>query len=111
MMFAEQSEFTREYVRLRKRFLSLDDDIEKFKKVLIVLPHGTGGKHWNSLHHSEKVSVFKTRLACEYLRKNSLRVVYAYMPTENRIELIEIYFKGDKENEDRKRIKDYLDNI
>jgi len=31
-------------------------------------------------------------------------VIYAYFENEDRIELIEIYYKGDKENEDRKRI-------
>ena len=111
MKFIEQPEFVREYARLRKRFLSLNDDFEKFKKVLTELPQGTGGKHWNALHNLEQVSVFKTRLACSYLRKSSLRVIYFYISVEARIEFIEIYFKGDKENEDRKRIKDYLDKF
>ena len=111
MTFAEQSDFKHEYARLRKRFLSLDDDFAKFKKVLSVLPRGTGGKHWNTLHYSEQVSVFKTRLACAYLRKSSLRIVYAYMPAEPRIEFLEIYYKGDEKNEDRNRIKFYLRNF
>ena len=108
MTFTEHSDFAREYVRLRKRFLSLDDDLAKLKKVLAVLPQGTGGKHWNVLHRLEPITIFKTRLACTYLRKNALRVTYAHIPTENRIEFIEIYFKGDKESEDTGRIKDYL---
>lgn len=111
MTFDEHSGFAHEYARLRKRFLSLDTDFEKFKKVLVELPGGTGAKHWNTLYHSEQISIFKMRLACTYLRKKSLRVVYAYMPTEVRIDFIEIYYKGDKENEDRERIKDYLKNF
>jgi len=31
-------------------------------------------------------------------------VIYAYFEEADRIELIEIYYKGDKENEDRERI-------
>jgi hypothetical protein len=31
-------------------------------------------------------------------------VIYAYFEEQDRIELIEIYFKGDKESEDRERI-------
>jgi len=108
MQFIEHPAFVREYARLRKRFLSIDDDFDKFKKVLAVLPQGTGGKHWNALHHSEQISVFKTRLACAYLKKNSLRVVYAYLPTKMCVEFIEFYFKGDKESENRERIKAYL---
>jgi len=34
-------------------------------------------------------------------------VIYAYFEEEDRIELIEIYYKGDKENEDRDRISRY----
>lgn len=108
MKYSEHPGFAREYVRLRKRFLSLDKDLDKFKKILTELPQGTGGKHWACLHHTERVSIFKARLACAYLRKNSLRVIYAYIPSEIRIEFIEIYFKGDKESEDQKRVRDYL---
>jgi hypothetical protein len=39
--------------------------------------------------------------------QSGMRVIYAYFEEENRIELIEIYYKGDKENEDKKRIKKY----
>jgi hypothetical protein len=31
-------------------------------------------------------------------------VIYAYFEEKDRIELVEIYYKGDKENEDRERI-------
>jgi len=40
-------------------------------------------------------------------------VIYAYhlkTKTIELIEFIEIYYKGDKENENRERIKDYLKN-
>lgn len=35
------------------------------------------------------------------------RVIYAHFEKEDKIELIEIYYKGDKENEDRERILRY----
>jgi len=38
---------------------------------------------------------------------SGIRVIYAYFEDDDRIELVEIYFKGDKENEDRKRILKY----
>lgn len=111
MQFDEYSYFTREYDRLYKRFPSLDRDIEKVKKFLVRYPEGSGGKNWNILHRTERVIVFKTRLACMYLRRSALRLVYAYLPNKNHIDLIEIYFKGDKENEDRQRIKEYLERF
>ncbi|MHB8710354.1 MAG: hypothetical protein ACYC6X_02280 [Minisyncoccota bacterium] len=111
MRFTEYSPFVHEYGRLYKRFPSLDQDIEKIKKFLIRYPMGSGGKNWNILHKTERVIVFKTRLACMYLRSSALRLVYAHSPDENRIDFIEVYFKGDKEAEDKQRIKEYLKGL
>ncbi|MDE1919601.1 MAG: hypothetical protein KGH56_02760 [Patescibacteria group bacterium] len=108
MEFSEHASFTREFGRLFKRFKSLDDDLEKIKKILLKQPAGTDGRHWNVLHRSEQCVIFKTRMMCRYLRHGDLRLIYAYFPTEGRVEFIEIYFKGDKESEDGKRIADYL---
>jgi hypothetical protein len=35
---------------------------------------------------------------------SGIRIIYAYYENEDVIEFIEIYFKGDKENEDKNRI-------
>jgi hypothetical protein len=48
-------------------------------------------------------------LFCRYLKGAALRIVYAYHAAHTRVDFIEIYFKGDKENEDQERIKNYLD--
>ena len=108
MVFTERPEFAREYAKLRKRFLSLDKDFAKMQKVLALFPKGPGSKHWNTLHQSEGVMILKTRMSCAYLRRGTLRIVYAYLSVKNHIDFIEIYFKGNKGNEDSKRIKDYL---
>ncbi len=55
-------------------------------------------------------NVYKaTKFACKSLKgkgsRSGIRVVYAYFEQLDRIELVEIYFKGDKENENRERIK------
>ena len=39
---------------------------------------------------------------------SGVRVTYAYYPEEDKILLIEIYFKADQENEDRERIRRVL---
>lgn len=108
MQFSEDSRFAREYAKLYKRFLSLDTDIAKAKQVIAQSPEGRGSKHWNVLHKLKEVIVLKTRISCASLRRDSVRLIYAYFPAESRIDFIEIYFKGDKENEDKKRITDYL---
>lgn len=108
MQFSEHSSFVREFKQLFKRFKSLDDDLDKIKKLLIKSPEGTDGRHWNARHRGDGVVIFKTRMMCRYLRRGDLRLIYAYLPAERRIEFIEIYFKGDKESEDGKRIAEYL---
>ena len=105
--FDENTEFEREFKKLFKKYKTLDDDFEKFKKVLLVAPTGVG-KNFVIVHSQSYLRVVKARMACRFLRKNSLRIIYAYLEQEQRIEFIELYFKGDKENEDRDRIKVYL---
>lgn len=108
MNFDELPEFQKELKRLGKKYNSLGEDIERFKKVLPATPTGVG-KNFIILHSSEEIKVVKAHLACRYLRNNHLlRVIYAYFEQEQRIEFIELYFKGDKENEDRDRIKEHV---
>ena len=57
----------------------------------------------------ENPKIYKARkFACRSLKgkgsASGIRVIYAYFEAEDRIEFIEIYYKGDKENEDRERI-------
>lgn len=48
------------------------------------------------------------RAACRALKgrgsASGLRLIYAYFRDEDAVELVELYFKGDKEQEDRGRI-------
>lgn len=106
-IFNELPEFTKEFHRLAKKYRSLRKDLEEFKRVLIVQPLGTG-KHFNVITKTEDVAILKARLFCRYLKGSSLRIIYAYQPEQTAVEFIEIYFKGDKENEDRRRIEEYV---
>ena len=110
MNFSETNEFSKDFKRLSKKYKSLSDDLLEFKKVVTELPLGTG-KHFVILHSQEKVKIVKARFFCKYLRGASLRIIYAYREGSVTIDFIEIYFKGDKENEDRERIKNYLKNF
>lgn len=112
MEFVELPEFARELKRLAKKYRSLPDDLDVLKKTLQVPEMHVrirgGGKHWVCVHRSEKVCVYKIRLACRYLRSTELRLVYARHLQEPRTVFLELYYKGDKENEDRERIRDYI---
>mgnify|MGYP001567013272 CR=1 FL=1 len=108
MNFDKIPEFEKEFKRLFKKHKTLDDDFEKFRKVLLAAPTGVG-KNFTIIHSSSKIKLIKAHLACRALRNNHLlRVIYSYLEQEKYIEFIEIYFKGEKENEDRERIKEYL---
>ena len=105
--FDSLPEFEREFKRLSKRYRSLHQDFNDLKDVLRVLPTGSG-KNFTIIYHSEKVKLVKVRLACKSLRGRSIRVIYAYHNDTAAFVYIEMYFKGNKTNENRERIRDYL---
>jgi len=100
-------EFDKEFKHFLKKYKTLRDDFEKFKEVLEKCPLGIG-KNFTITHSTPNLKIVKARLACRALREKSLRVIYAYQENEKKVDFIEIYFKGEKENEDRERIKGYL---
>src|SRR3989338_2669832 len=98
--FNEFPAFSKEFKRLAKKYRSLQDDLEEFKRVVEALPLGTG-KHFNVVTRNENCVVIKARLFCRYLKGSSLRIIYGYKENSDSIDFIQIYFKGDTENEDR----------
>ena len=109
MNFEELSEFQKELKQLRKKYKSLPVDLQQFRAVVSIIPLGNS-KHFNIITQTEDLSIVKARLFCRYLKGSSLRIIYAYIKQAQRIDFIELYFKGDKENEDRSKIKKYLDS-
>ena len=105
--FFQLPEFKKELKRLSKKYPSLKYDIEDIKPILINNPTGIG-KNYTIITTTEETKIVKVRIHCESLRARTIRLIYAYH--ENRIEFmyIEVYFKGNKEKEDRRRIEEYL---
>ena len=108
MNFDELPEFQKEYKRLARKYRSLSEDLKEFRKVVSVIPLGNS-KHFAVIERNDVLCIVKARLFCRYLKGSSLRVIYSYSERAQRIEFIEIYYKGDKGNEDRKRIQQYLE--
>lgn len=112
--------FEEDLKRLLKKFRTLEDDIEVVKKNAIELFHSLKIDN-NSVELipsfcSDELKICKIKkFACKALKgrgvQSDIRVVYAYHILTNAVDFIEIYFKGDSENEDRKRIKRYLPGI
>ncbi|MBI2630678.1 hypothetical protein HYW73_00480 [Candidatus Nomurabacteria bacterium] len=100
-------EFEKEFNQLLKKFRSLDDDIKIFERFIFENPTGLG-KNFTIIHNNENLKLVKARILCRSLRSRNIRIIYAYHDDIFEFVYIEIYFKGDKPNEDKKRIEEYL---
>ena len=106
-------EFEKEFQKLLKKFKTLEDDLETFINTQL------------NLYHKQKIDnlgvfripnlaidnpkIYKARkFTCKSIKgtgvKSGIRIIYAYYEEEDIIEFIEIYYKGEKANEDRDRI-------
>ena len=113
MIFEYLPEFKKDMKRLLKRFRTLEDDLEILKKYLEVSPNASPSISFLMNNIGERQEVIKVKkFACRALKgrgaNSGIRVIYAFHKQEQKIVFIELYFKGDKENEDRSRINDYF---
>jgi mRNA-degrading endonuclease RelE of RelBE toxin-antitoxin system len=109
-------EFDKDMRKLLRRFKTLEDDLRVFIKNELNLYHkiriDNKGVFQVPGLKIESPKIYKAKkFACRSLKgkgvQSGIRVIYAYFEEQDRIELIEIYHKGDKENEDRERILKY----
>jgi mRNA-degrading endonuclease RelE of RelBE toxin-antitoxin system len=110
-------EFEKDTKRLLKRFKTVEDDLEIFIEKQLFLYHKLKIDNRGIFQITglpvENTKVYKAKkFACKSLKgkgvQSGIRVIYAYQEEKDQIVLIEIYFKGDKSNEDKKRILEYL---
>ena len=107
--------FEKDLKKLSKRFRSLEEDLGNFIRTQLELFHKLGIDNGGvfkipGLGFLEPKVYKAKKFACKALKgrgaASGIRVIYAYFEKEDRIEFVEIYFKGDKENEDRQRIRE-----
>lgn len=106
-------EFEKDLKYLKKKFRTLDEDLENFIKFQLNLYHKQKKDNQGVFPIPglgiENPKIFKAKkFACRSLKGkgcySGIRVIYAYYEESDTIEFIEIYYKGDKENEDKDRI-------
>jgi len=102
--FSYLPEFKKELKRLSKKYPSLVRDIEDIKPVLLFSPTGIG-KNFTIINITKCTKVVKVRIQCESLRSRAIRLIYACHEDKIEFIFIELYFKGEKENENRERIR------
>ncbi len=108
----ELPEFRKDLKNLKKKYRTLDDDLDIFITVQLNAYHNLNQDVAGITEISDlgfqNTKIYKaTRFACRSLKgsgsNSGIRVIYCHT-SENKIELIEMYYKGDKESEDRNRI-------
>ena len=117
--YKNTSGFDKDLKRLRKKFRTLEDDIEVVKKNAIELFHLKNIDN-NSVEQipnfcTDELKICKIKkCACKALKgrgvHSGIRIMYAYYTLTNTVDFIEMYFKGESENQDIEKIKDYLRN-
>lgn len=114
MSFEEIGEFRKDFKSLVKKYRTLAEDLDVVKKVLDILPDARPPFSFRIDNLGIRSCVVKVKkIACKSLKGRGVnsgpRLVYAYFKEEQRIVLVEIYHKNDKEVEDRERILKYYD--
>ena len=112
----ELAEFKKDFKKLSKRFRTLEEDLKIFTEKQLKLYHKLRMDNKGILSIPDLgidyPKIYKAKkFACKSLKgkgaASGIRVIYAYYEKEDEIEFIEIYYKGNKGNEDRARILKY----
>lgn len=110
MNIESTDEFKKDFKKLSKKYRTLPDDLKILTTVISSSPEGNGTKHWNLITKSGENSVYKVRLASRSVGGDKFRVIYKYNKEQVVLLFIELYFKGDKVNENKARIDKYLES-
>lgn len=106
-------EFKRDMKKLIKRYPSLHEDLKIFIEKQLYLYHklnidNKGIVQLSGLNINNPEIYKAKKFACRSLRGkgalSGIRIIYAYYPDNDIIEFIEIYYKGDQQNENKNRI-------
>lgn len=126
--YFETELFKKDFKKLLKKYRTLEEDLEVAKRNAIEGFHvgkddGSGNLRKIDSRSifpiqgfcSEEIQVCKIKkFACKALKgrgaQSGIRIIYAFDLKNVRVDFIEIYFKADQENEDKGRIKSYLND-
>ncbi len=106
--------FKRDLKKLRKRYRTLCVDLATFLSYGVELFHSQGAapgriKRVQGLGFDEPPVYIAKRFACRALKgtggRSGIRVVWAWFPDEGRVELVEMFYKGDQAKPDFNRIR------
>ena len=117
IQYTETRWFKKDFNKLIKRFRTLKDDLKVLKRNQLELLHifkiDNSGTFELKGYENPNYSIYKVKkITCKSLKgkgnRSGLRLIYAFDQNLFQIVLMEIYYKGDKKNEDYDRIKNFL---
>ncbi len=113
MTFEELEEYAKDLKKLLKKYRTLEDDIAIVKQVLTAEPKERPPFSFRIDGLGLQTCVIKVKkIACRAMKgrgvNSGFRLIYAHFEQEKKIVLVELYFKADKENEDKERIMKYF---
>ena len=120
IQYSNLSVFDKDFKKLKKKFNTLDKDFEIMKRSVIEVYHlkniQTPAVVKMEGFCSDKYDSIKVRkFSCMALKgrgaASGIRVIYVFEAESCKVTFVEIYFKGDKENEDKERLKMFLKSI
>lgn len=113
-------EFEKDFKALLKSFKTLEEDFKVFKTYALktfyeantpttafVPIKGCCGESYVS----NKVKKFSCRSLKNRGSNSGIRIIFIWEKDKSQITFIEIYYKGDKANEDQSRLKEYIKKI
>lgn len=102
-------EYEKDLKKLSKKYRTLSDDMEVVKKVLLVYPKERPPFSFRIDHLGIETCVIKIKKIASKSFKgkginSGFRLIYAHFEVDDRIVLIELFHKSNKEIEDKDRI-------
>lgn len=117
MKYDQSEEFNKDLKKLLKKYRTLEDDISILKRYSIEPFFEKNidttsfvkieGK-CNETFDSYKVRKFACRALKNLGNRSGIRIIFTYNKKEKIVKFIEMYYKGDKENEDEERLKEEI---
>lgn len=113
MEFSTRPEFDDELNRLLRKFRSLNGDLESLREILVRYPRGYEPVVFRINNLGIETEIYKVKhFRCRALKskgsRSGIRIIYAYLEAEKKIEFVEIYYKEkDDADCDKERIFKY----
>jgi len=113
MEFAKLPEFEKDMKHLLKKYRSLDEDLDIVRMILSKMPDERPPFSFRIDNLGITTCVIKVKkIACKSLKgkgvNSGFRLIYAWFKEEKRIVIAELYYKSEKQTEDRQRLLEHF---